>query len=414
MSTDAHAQRLRVEPQPPGNRRAFVRRAALAATGAVVATPALGGATARAAGSLPAYTDAENTFTQTQRFSAPVGIGVSSPSSPLHVRRTDAGWAAKIDAYWNGLQITQTNDWAGATHDVVDLTLRSTGDGVFVAHQGGKPPGYSGVIGGNAAFNALIPYYIDDGGDGRGGAGGTTVNNRTGMRGLFIETQPPNSGVRAIEVNHWGNDYAVYIQSQSTRYPQGVGGSLWIDDSSSLSAVKIYKRSIPNSSEAILNLVGANPSPMTALLVRDGASASRARVKTDGTTDLGDAHLSWGARLNVDRSGPGLTVPVSLTNFDANGAGVRIQFADHAAQYAFLDATFDRTSAPRDGALRLSVLSGGTMRERLKLNKDGIGFFGATPAARPTVSGSRGGNQALAGLLTALAGLGLITDGTSA
>jgi hypothetical protein len=43
-----------------------------------------------------------------------------------------------------------------------------------------------------------------------------------------------------------------------------------------------------------------------------------------------------------------------------------------------------------------------------------IGFYSATPATKPTVSGSRGGNAALADLLTELATLGLITDSSSA
>lgn len=43
-----------------------------------------------------------------------------------------------------------------------------------------------------------------------------------------------------------------------------------------------------------------------------------------------------------------------------------------------------------------------------------IGFYGATPGSKPTISGSRGGNAALADLLTNLAALGLITDGTTA
>ena len=42
-----------------------------------------------------------------------------------------------------------------------------------------------------------------------------------------------------------------------------------------------------------------------------------------------------------------------------------------------------------------------------------IGFLGATPITRPTVTGSRGSNAALADLLTQLANLGLITDSTS-
>lgn len=42
-----------------------------------------------------------------------------------------------------------------------------------------------------------------------------------------------------------------------------------------------------------------------------------------------------------------------------------------------------------------------------------VGFFGAGGVTRPTVTGSRGGNAALASLLTALSQLGLITDSSS-
>lgn len=52
---------------------------------------------------------------------------------------------------------------------------------------------------------------------------------------------------------------------------------------------------------------------------------------------------------------------------------------------------------------------------RLKINATGVGLFGADPIARPTVVGSKGGNVALANLLTALGGtgLGLVTDSTT-
>lgn len=43
-----------------------------------------------------------------------------------------------------------------------------------------------------------------------------------------------------------------------------------------------------------------------------------------------------------------------------------------------------------------------------------LGFFGTSPIAKPTVTGSRGGNAALASLITALANLGLVVDSTSA
>jgi len=42
------------------------------------------------------------------------------------------------------------------------------------------------------------------------------------------------------------------------------------------------------------------------------------------------------------------------------------------------------------------------------------GFYATTPIAKPTVTGSRGGNAALASVLTQLAALGLLTDSSSA
>lgn len=48
----------------------------------------------------------------------------------------------------------------------------------------------------------------------------------------------------------------------------------------------------------------------------------------------------------------------------------------------------------------------------LKLDSK-IGFYGTTPAAQPTITGSRGANAALADLLTKLATLGLIVDSSS-
>jgi hypothetical protein len=43
-----------------------------------------------------------------------------------------------------------------------------------------------------------------------------------------------------------------------------------------------------------------------------------------------------------------------------------------------------------------------------------VGFYGTTPIAKPTITGSRGGNAALASLMTALAAFGIVTDSTTA
>lgn len=50
---------------------------------------------------------------------------------------------------------------------------------------------------------------------------------------------------------------------------------------------------------------------------------------------------------------------------------------------------------------------------RIGFSNNSLGFFATTPINKPTVTGSRGGNAALASLCTALANLGLITNSTS-
>ena len=63
------------------------------------------------------------------------------------------------------------------------------------------------------------------------------------------------------------------------------------------------------------------------------------------------------------------------------------------------------------GGVRLRDGGGVT---KFQVNSTGIGFYNTTPAAQPTIAGSRGGNAALADLLTQLATLGLIVDVTTA
>lgn len=77
----------------------------------------------------------------------------------------------------------------------------------------------------------------------------------------------------------------------------------------------------------------------------------------------------------------------------------------------------DNTDATRKARMVWSVYDTAA-REYLRGEASGsapmIGFLGAAAVARPTVTGSRGGNAALASALTALANLGLITDSSTA
>jgi hypothetical protein len=76
------------------------------------------------------------------------------------------------------------------------------------------------------------------------------------------------------------------------------------------------------------------------------------------------------------------------------------------------------TDATRQGRLSLNVYDAVAAREVIRMEADGstakLSFFAAAAVAKPTVTGSRGGNAALASALTALASLGLLTDSSSA
>lgn len=68
--------------------------------------------------------------------------------------------------------------------------------------------------------------------------------------------------------------------------------------------------------------------------------------------------------------------------------------------------------APGSGGGNLQLLSA-DLTTKVSLSNTGLGFNGTAPVAKPTVTGSKGGNAALASLLTALASMGLITDSST-
>jgi hypothetical protein len=70
-------------------------------------------------------------------------------------------------------------------------------------------------------------------------------------------------------------------------------------------------------------------------------------------------------------------------------------------------------SGTADNVAEVQLVAGSTPAARLRVNGTGTGFQGNAPIAKPTVTGSRGGNAALASALTALANYGLITDSSS-
>ena len=146
----------------------------------------------------------------------------------------------------------------------------------------------------------------------------------------------------------------------------------------------------------------------------------RARAQgTSGTATILCSGLGAFAQGYCEADGVGNVAITSSANGSfaqgwANTAqGDIVASANNAAQFGpGTNATADSLQVGANVLLEANgnVTIGGD------LNHDGsnVGFFGTAPAVKPTVTGSRGGNAALADLLTDLAGIGLITDSTSA
>lgn len=108
-----------------------------------------------------------------------------------------------------------------------------------------------------------------------------------------------------------------------------------------------------------------------------------------------------GARLDCEATGSDWILSVfSGTNFD----GTQHTYLRLEAGVALAHAcgTWIFTDTPDSGAVHTIDGSGNR-----------LGFHGAASVGQQTVTGSRGGNAALASLLTKLATLGLIVDGTT-
>lgn len=72
------------------------------------------------------------------------------------------------------------------------------------------------------------------------------------------------------------------------------------------------------------------------------------------------------------------------------------------------------TAGSEEGVWRLQTRGpGAPLNTTIESRANKLGFFAATPVVKPTVTGSRGGNAALASLLTAVASLGLVTDSST-
>lgn len=167
------------------------------------------------------------------------------------------------------------------------------------------------------------------------------------------------------------------------------------------------------------NIAGGTGSAGT-LTLKGTTHATPGPVIIDSTLQVGAAGDGVASRIIDVRNTSGRNVTFTLpadgimafAGPDVNGFSFGQVCYFPNAGITFLNAAASTTGFGYDTAsAQVRLRFGGT--SRIAFDTTGIGFFAATPAAKPTVTGAHGSNAALQSLLTGLATLGLITDSSS-
>lgn len=131
------------------------------------------------------------------------------------------------------------------------------------------------------------------------------------------------------------------------------------------------------------------------------AAATFTALSTNGTADVNLGTDSTNSAVNIRGSSAGTGGGAVATIRNNNVAIISI-----GNKSAILGTAYDSTPYIF-GNSTIEVHNGVKFLST-------VGFNGTSPIAKPTVTGSRGGNAALASLLTALANYGLVTDSSTA
>lgn len=155
--------------------------------------------------------------------------------------------------------------------------------------------------------------------------------------------------------------------------------------------------------------------PSPGVCVVHGGGGYQQRVGMSTSDPQGRLHVK-----NYANTGDTLLILEGIASQSGQAVQVRGRSSttDGRPMAALDTAWADSTDASRAGFLTLSAYYTSTAQEglRVEANATGVrlGFFGGSGAKKGTITGSRGGNAALAALLSELSAYGLITDSTTA
>lgn len=121
-----------------------------------------------------------------------------------------------------------------------------------------------------------------------------------------------------------------------------------------------------------------------------------------GNLILGNASTSLSLQVSAGAAGAAtLSLQGSANSFGTGDLLIQ--------QDAGNNAFFNNNSA----ASTTFKVNGHTLLQLGSAGSSAVGFFGSAPTIKPTITGSKSANAALASLLTALASFGLVTDSTT-
>lgn len=223
------------------------------------------------------------------------------------------------------------------------------------------------------------------------GTGGTAV----GVLAARYHCEVSSAGAFAGNVGQ-----TIYAAQGNTAVRYALGPVSW-DATSSRLRITIFHRTTS------VNTVGV----AVRMICSTSGHATAARAVQLGAIYTTDASVHAGNY--IEQMGPNLTAQVVGAHLVTEAVGRWNVLVDGKTQWGDGTAAVD-TNLYRSAADTLKTDDSLHVGAGLRHLGTTLGFYNAATTAKPTVTGSRGGNAALASLLTALATLGLITDSTSA
>lgn len=340
-------------------------------------------------------TDANAVFTSIRELQAYLEAGVMDAATTTTVSDLDL----KLDT---GPTVGPELDWAGyngrwfvgvdvanspTSRDFVLTGLRGTysfPDGVTTSGS----PTLTSASGGNFT-SALIGSAIS----GSGIPPGTTISGVGGLTSLTMSANATatGSGVRVTITKNTASDLMYWKHRGGLSPTLGIG----VTPPDGSARLQISPEDTEPTMGGIRLRVGPSQTA-NAMTVYDSAAADRFWITKDFY--LSGNHPIGGALL-----------------VQADSGNARALVMADNAKSNFYGFTF-----PGGNATTFRCISGGNDSWTVGTNgswrhiSSQLGFFSAAATAKPTVTGSRGGNAALASLLTALSTLGLITDSSTA